>query len=139
MNKPARYFIRTSLICLLVGLFMAGILSLDSWLGLSPVIYPWRQAFTYVLVIGWCTQFLFGLAYWKLWPKAPGGAAWTVYFCLNAGLVLRIVTEPIYAFRGGRLMGALVALAGLLPLVAALVFVLTAWGQIMEGDSDKVD
>jgi hypothetical protein len=130
MNAPARFFIKTALVYLVVGLFLGSLLLLDSWLGLSPVIYPWRQAFLHVLLVGWCSQFLIGLAYWKLWTEAPGRTAWLVYGGLNGGLILRIVAEPLYAFRGNTLLGMLVALSGLLQLVAALVFVSTTWGKI---------
>jgi hypothetical protein len=130
MNAPARLFIKTALVYLVAGLFLGSLLSLDTWLGLSPVIYPWRQAFLHILLVGWCSQFMIGLAYWKLWAKAPGKTAWLVYGGLNAGLILRLVAEPLYAFRGGELLGVLVALSGLLQLAGALIFVVTTWGQV---------
>jgi hypothetical protein len=130
MNPLARWFIKTALAYLIAGVFLNSLLLLDTWLGLSPVIYSWRQAFLHILLVGWCSQFIIGLAYWKLWTKAPGRMAWLVYGGLNGGLILRVVAEPLYAFRGSTLLGMLVALAGVLQLVAVLVFVATNWSRV---------
>jgi len=113
-------FVRTSLFWLLF----------NGTLGLLFYLYPgmmgtWRSIHVHTGLVGFFLNLVFGVAYWMM-PrpgqiKQPGLEALT-FWTLNAGLVLRVVLEPL-AYRNGfeAYRGALV-LAASLQLFAMVVF-----------------
>jgi hypothetical protein len=132
MTPPVRALIKTALLYLAIGLALWAFLLLDAWLGISPILYPFRQTYTQFLLVGWLGQFLIGLACWKLPPATPSrtGETWLIYGLLNGGLLLWAIAEPLYTFRGWPLLGLLVALAGLLQLAAGLIFIIAIWSRV---------
>jgi len=59
----------------------------------------------HLLVVGWITQLIFGVALW-MFPRygdrgavSIGPAAWGAYAALNTGLLLRLAGEPWLAAR----------------------------------------
>lgn len=131
MPTLTRWFIRTALAYLLASL-IAGILQLTSgsW---GSLLWP---TYLHLLVLGWLTQLIFGVAYW-MFPRLPSAAArgserlgWVSYWLLNAGLLLRVVGEPARAL-GARTDWLLVA-AAFLQLAAGWVFVANTWPRVKE-------
>ncbi|RME76378.1 MAG: hypothetical protein D6784_06000 [Chloroflexi bacterium] len=101
------------------------------WTALSPVYF-------HLFMVGWVAQLIFGVVYW-MFPKYsqahPHGSerAWlAVYWCLNAGLLLRAVAEPmltlwpVVGWRWG------VAVSALLQWTAGLLFVVNTWSRVKE-------
>jgi hypothetical protein len=130
-----RWFVRSGLACLLLA-FLLGVLM--QWPGVASL--PWLRAawptYLHVLVVGWLTQLIFGVAYW-LFPRAsaatPRGSdrlGWATLALLNLGLVLRLAGEP-WAALGGRTAPVLVASA-VAQLLAALAFVANTWPRVRE-------
>lgn len=102
--------------------------------------YPWvaaaGPAALHLLVVGWITQMIFGVAYW-MFPKysadAPRGIdalAVTTFVCLNSGLVLRVVVEPLQAVHPAPAQGALLVLAAVLQWLAGIGFAVNTWPRI---------
>jgi hypothetical protein len=92
--------------------------------------------YLHLLVVGWLTQLIFGVAFW-LFPRysaaQPRGSerlAWAAWGLLNSGLVVRALAEPWHAV-SGRGGNALVASAGL-QLLAGLAFVANTWPRVRE-------
>jgi len=90
--------------------------------------------YVHLLVLGWLTQLIFGVAYW-MFPRRPaeasgqaGGMAWATYWLFNAGLVLRVLAESCRA-AGSRTDGALVV-AAIFQLLAGWGFVLVIWPRV---------
>jgi hypothetical protein len=137
MPRLTRWFLRSGLVCLLLGL----------GLGVAtPAFFssgPWAAALwpvqLHLITVGWLTQLIFGVAWW-LFPRAPAGpvrgderTGWLAFWCLQAGLLLRLGLEPLRLF--GQLPGAgngLLALSALLHFVAAVAFALAIWPRIRE-------
>jgi hypothetical protein len=128
MPQLSRWFIRTALGYLLLSLFL-GVLLPGS--GLGARLWP---SYVHLLVLGWLTQLIFGVAYW-MFPRASAGAArrsaflgWTTYWLLNAGLVGRFLGELARA-AGGHSENLLVA-AAFLQLAAGWTFVINTWPRV---------
>lgn len=135
MPPLTRWMIKTSLVYLVLAL-LAGL-----WQALGPLVggvvpglFP---VYFHLLVVGWLTLLIFGVAYW-MFPKysreQPRGRewlAWTVYALLNIGLLLRAVAEPLNT-GGGNLWGWALVVSALLQWLAGLLFVINTWPRIKE-------
>jgi hypothetical protein len=128
MPRLTRWFIRAGLSCLLLSLILGVALAIRP-AGLPSGLRP---ATFHLLVVGWLTQLIFGVAYW-MFPRAsreqPRGSealGWAAFALLNAGLLLRLLAEP------ASLNGFWLPLAGLLQLAAAICWVLMIWPRVKE-------
>lgn len=119
------------MLCLVGGLLglaaMAArpVLGGPAWLG---ALWP---TLLHLLVMGWITQLIFGVAHW-MFPRhsaaAPRGderLMWAAWGCLNAGLLLRVVGEPRAVL--GHDTGGLLLTSATLQVLAALFFTLNTW------------
>ena len=115
---------------LLLGLLMAAPALNSPQLGAAFPVY------VHLLVLGWATQMIFGVAYWMFPRPGPehgyGSAVlgWLSFAALNAGLVLRAAAEPAGAVHPTRLTAAGLLFAALLHLVAALAFTALVWRRV---------
>jgi len=137
MPTLTRWFIRTSM------LFFVLALSLGIWMALRPVpegdyLDAVFSVYLHLLVFGWLTQLIFGVAYWmfpKLSLSRPHGSpalGWATYGLLNLGLLLRAIAEPLNDLRPGTSWGWLLVLSALLQWLAGLGFVVNSWGRVKE-------
>ena len=98
-----------------------------------PFIGP---AYVHMLVVGWITQMIFGVAYWmfpKFSPEAPrgnDGIAVATFVLLNVGLLLRVVVEPARAWRPDAMPGWLLAVAGAAQALAGIGFAINTWPRV---------
>lgn len=130
MPALTRWFVRTALVSLLagLGLGLAGAIRGTGGL-LAPTVL-------HLLVVGWLTQMVFGVAFWlfpKYAPGRPRGSerlGWVSYGCLNLGVVLRVAAEPAAAV-GGAAPAALAA-SGILQWIAAAAFAVNTWPRTRE-------
>ena len=133
-----RLFIKTSFLYLIAALFIGAALvgrsvwHLPPWLaGLSPVYF-------HLLMVGWVTQLIFGVAYWmlpKYSQKQPHGfdsVWWATFGLLNAGVLLRAVAEPLRTVSPTALWGWLLAASAILQWLAGIAFVFNAWLRTKE-------
>lgn len=118
---------RAAFLALLAGL------SLGAWAagsGRSPFLDP---TVLHLLVVGWLTQMVFGVAFWlfpRFAPDRPRGwdwLGWVTFATLNSGLALRVVAEPALTLPG---RGSLLLASGLLQAGASLGFVVNTWPRI---------
>ena len=111
---------------------LAGILQLlSSWWG--ALLWP---TYVHLLVVGWLTQLIFGVAFWMFPRHSPGTPrgserlGWACYSLLNSGLLLRLIGEPARAL--GSRTGEILVISGLLQFAAGWAFVLNTWPRIKE-------
>ncbi len=135
MPKLSRFFVKSALLCLVLGGAIAG-LALSGAGGLPPVLLALRPLAWHLLTVGWATQLIFGVAFW-MFPHLPGGQprgderlAWVVFWALNAGLALRAIGEPLAALRPMPITAVLLPLAATLHLAAMLLFVWLVWPRV---------
>jgi hypothetical protein len=92
--------------------------------------------YLHLLVLGWLTQLIFGVALWLFPRHSPGRPrgnerlGWASFFLLNIGLVLRAIAEPSHAL--GHRVGALLIVAAVAQLLAGWAFVLNTWPRVRE-------
>lgn len=135
MPRYARVSIKTAMIYLAAafgfGAYMAasGVFGFPLPAGLQP-------ASVHLLVVGWLTQLIFGVAYWmfpkltKAVPRGSDGLAWATYVLLNIGLILRAIAEPQLGSASS--FGILLLIASVMQWVAGMLFVINTWGRVKE-------
>lgn len=138
MPRITRLFIKAGLIWFLLSL-AAGLLSaLD--LAVLPVLIP---LFWHMLTVGWITQIIMGVSVW-MFPgrtREEGFRAqprpWLAFLALNAGLVLRVVAEPITAGRPDAAAGVLLGLSGALQLTGAAAYLMEIWPRVQSKEQRR--
>ena len=97
------------------------------------VVWP---TYLHLLVVGWLTQLIFGVAFWlfpkysSVKPRGSEGLGWASFVLLNFGLILRLIGEPRAAL-GGDAATLLVASA-VIQLLAGWAFVANTWPRVRE-------
>src|SRR5262245_22314547 len=105
MPTEARWFVKTSLVCLLLASVLGTVQF--GWGALfedAPPAYM-RPLHLHLGTVGWLINMVFGVALWmfpmpkgatrEFRPRYPRGAAVACYLALNLGLALRFVAEPL--------------------------------------------
>lgn len=101
-----------------------------------PVLRVLWPTYVHLLVVGWLTQLIFGVAYWMFprysaeRPRGSERLGWGTFVLLNAGLLLRVIAEPWHALAGHG--AALLVSSALLQLLAGWMFVANTWPRIRE-------
>lgn len=130
-----RWFIKSAMLYLMAALLLSIALQppLRQELPFLAAMWP---TYLHLLVLGWLTQLIFGVALWlfpKYSPSRPRGderLSWASFLLLNLGLLLRAVAEPSHAL--GYPVGALLIVAALAQLLAGWAFVLNTWPRVRE-------
>lgn len=136
MHTQARYFIRTALGYLLAAFAVGGVVLVNQGLALDGRIGLLLPVFYHLLMVGWATQLICGVAFWMFPPHSrerPRGderLGWVTYAALNSGLLLRVVVEPLHTWRPTSWLGWLLALSALLQVLAIWTFVVAIWPRI---------
>lgn len=135
MPPLTRLFIRSGLLYLVLT-FLTGILVAAGSTFSMP--YPFASLNTLyfqVLMIGWVTQLIFGVANWMFpiysreQPRGNEPLGWASYGLLNAGLLLTILYE-LAAVMGFDLSGWWAGIAAASMFIAGLFFVLNTWRRV---------
>ena len=129
MPRLSRWFVRAALVALLAGLGRGALVASG---GRAPFLDPTGL---HLLVVGWLTQMVFGVAFW-LFPRfAPGRPrgypwlGWLTFVALNAGLLLRVLAEPLPGFPA---RATVLLWSGVLQAGASIGFVVNTWPRIRE-------
>ena len=131
MPVLTRWFIKTALAYFVAALIVGVVQAARGGVGIDPV-------HVHLLVVGWITQMIFGVAYWmfpkysKEVPRGSDRLAIASYVCLNAGLLLRVVAEPALARHPGTGFGPVLALAAVLQWLGGMAFVANTWARVRE-------
>jgi hypothetical protein len=136
MPTLTRWFVKAALayfvVALLLGLLIAarGVLQLPAIIGSAGPVY------FHLLMVGWVTQLIFGVAYW-MFPvlsrdrlRGYDWLGWAAFWLLNSGLILRVLFEPMLALRPGPATGWPLVASALFQWLAGLAFVVNTWGRV---------
>jgi len=134
MPTLSRWYIKSGILWLVLalGLWMASEIP-----GLQPAFSPWIPSIFHLITVGWITQLIFGVGWWmfprytKEKPRGHEWLGWITFWALNAGVLLRLITEPYAVNRekGGFFMWLLL-LAAFLQWLAAVLFILNTWKRL---------
>ncbi len=139
MPPLARTFIKASFFYFVAAFLLGALMMLEQWLGFSRWLRTVYLSQLHLLMVGWISQLALGVAYWILprflkeqnpRPRGSDTLTWLVFICLNAGLILRFLVEPLYLLGPKSWLAALLALSGVLQALAALGFGWLVWGRI---------
>lgn len=137
MPPLTRWFVKTSFLYLGLALITGLTLELQSTFkllvpgGLFPV-------YIHLFVFGWVTQLIFGVVFWMFpkysaeKPRRSESLGWWTYALLNAGLLLRLIAEPLHSTRPTATSGWLLVISAFLQFLAGLAFVVNSWGRVKE-------
>ena len=135
MPPLTRWFVKAALVYFVAALCL-GILFQTGPLRELPVLRVAWPTYVHILVVGWLTQLIFGVAYW-LFPRysaeLPRGSdqlGWASLVLLNVGLLLRVIGEPMSAV--GHHVGGLLVASAVTQFLAGLAFVANTWPRIRE-------
>ncbi len=134
MPLIVRWYLRTALVMFLLALLVGLLQSLSGFFsfstsGLVPVFF-------HLLMVGWVTQFILGIALWMLpkysmeKPRANETLSWAAYILLNTGLLLRVISEPLHTISPGVLWGWLLVISASLQWLAGFFYVINAWRRV---------
>jgi hypothetical protein len=132
MPPPARWFIKTAFVFLVLALGSGAVSALRT--GAADGF--WRPAVVHLFVVGWLTQLIFGVAYWlfprhsRERPYGPAALAWAAYGLLNLGLALRTAAEPGMALRVWDGWRVLLALSAAMQTLGVLAYAVYIWPRI---------
>ena len=135
MPPITRWFVRSALLWFLLAL-ATGVLLAGGVAAAVPGtgwIFPY-PTYLHLLTVGWLTNLIFGVAFWMFprytaeRPRGSDALGWLAYAGLNAGLLLRLIGEPIRM--SGDRTGALLLLSAGLQLLGAWAFVLNTWPRV---------
>ncbi len=135
MPKLARWYVKSALAYLVVGAILAA-LALSNAAVLPPALLAMRPLAWHLLTLGWATRLIFGVAYWMfphMGKEAPRGderVLWAAFWCLNVGLLLRVVGEPLGALRPGLVPPVVLQASAVLQVAAAWLFAAETWPRV---------
>jgi hypothetical protein len=136
MDRFSVWMVRTSLVYLVVGVGLGGVLLANLGLATSLLLPPLGTVHAHVLFVGWLLQFALGIAYWLL-PRRRSALqplayseriAFAGYALLNVGLVLRVLVEPLVALAETPLR-PLLLLSAVLQVAAGMIFAAQLWNR----------
>jgi hypothetical protein len=130
---------------------IGALLLINRWIPLGSPILALRASHVQVLIAGWLTQLIMGVAWW-LFPPLPIGRRldtpkpilrgqaqrgneplfWVTFASLNAGILLQAVFAPLYTWTNVSAFNLLAGISGLFLLLSALTFVANMWGRVRE-------
>ena len=136
MPTLVRWYIRTALLSLLTACLAGGLVLAGKPLGV-PWLAAWFQpVFYHLLMVGWATQLIAGVAIWmfpplsKAQPRGNEGLGWAAYGALNGGLLLRVAAEPAQAAGGQPWAGPALIASAVLQTVAVYILILLLWPRV---------
>ncbi len=115
-----------------VALALSAVVPLPVWVGfLSP-------AFFHLIMVGWVTQMIIGVVFWmfpiisRARPRGYESIGWAVYVLLNAGLLLRVLCEPLAGLNASGVWGWGLVLSAVMQWLAGVLFVFNSWPRVKE-------
>jgi hypothetical protein len=136
MYRQARFYIRTALIYLLVAFTVGAALLLNQGLALDGRIGAFTPVFYHLLMVGWATQLIGGVALWmfppytRAQPRGNETLGWLAYVALNVGLICRVLGEPLLAWGVPTWPTLLLAASAVLQVAAVWLLVLQLWPRV---------
>ncbi len=136
MPTITRTMIKTALVYALLGMTLSGLWLIEIAVPLPALVDHLQPTALHLVVIGWLTQLIFGVALWMFppWsreqPRGPSTATWSCYGLLNAGLALRLVAEPLNSYRSAPVWGWVLVVSAALQVAAVWLFVALVWRRV---------
>ena len=151
MPVTSRLFVKASIIYLCLGAILGALMFINRWIPLGAWVSYIRVSHVEMLIVGWLTQLILGVAWWLFPPLKIGLRAdaplpirrgqtqrgseplfWVTFGLLNAGVLIQSVVQPLYTWSRVEVFHVLTGISGVLLLLAAIAFVVNMWGRVRE-------
>jgi hypothetical protein len=129
MPRLSVYFVRASLIYLIVGFTFGGLLLANKGVMISPLIWSLLPIHIEFMFTGWMVQLAIGTAFWILPrfsnsnPRGNERWSWSTLILLNAGIVC-IVLQILFGLQWLSFLGRI------LEALSLSAFVIGNWKRI---------
>jgi hypothetical protein len=120
----------------LIVAFLSGVAMQEPFAVRLPLFRALWPTYVHMLVVGWLTQLIFGVAYWMFprysarRPRASERLGWAGFALLNIGLLLRVIGEPWHQVGEGG--GAILVFSAVLQLLGVWAFVVNTWPRVRD-------
>jgi hypothetical protein len=140
MPPITRWFIKTGIFWFIIGMILAFLAELPI-LSTGALLLP---VYWHMLVVGWITQIIIGVSIW-MFPrkkrdrmKEQSKITVASFVLLNAGLVIRFLSEPfIPLLHGDFLISVSVIGSSLLQVLGILLYIIEIWPRLQPKSSRK--
>lgn len=123
MPRLSSWFVRTSLIYLVVGFTLGALLLANKGLVFYPTVWKLLPIHSEILLVGWFVQLAIGVAFWIL-PRLSGATprgnerlVWLSFWLINLGIGM-VTFAAIIPLSWTLLLGRLAELGGVVAFVA---------------------
>jgi hypothetical protein len=136
MPRVSQWMVRTSLLWMITGYTIAGLLLINKALDFFEPIWSLRTTHILMLLIGWLVQLSAGIMVWimpRLVETSDRGdlrPVWLMYFTLNTGMLLAALQPPLSRLISPALLWWMAPLAAVLLLVAVFSFLFHIWRRV---------
>ena len=127
MPRLSVWFIRASLIYLLLGLFFGTLILAQKGISFHPPVWNLFPLHVEFLLVGWLIQLAMGVAFWNVprfisgSSRGPVGMVWLSFALLNAGI---LATALQFWFPNALLIGRIA------EVCAGILFLIGSWRRI---------
>jgi cbb3-type cytochrome oxidase subunit 1 len=138
MPTLTRWFLKSSLLYLLLAVMLGVLLEIPNTLDLDWAERAFSPFYFHSFMVGWVAQLIFGVVFWmfpkfsKEQPRGSETLGWATFWLLNSGLLIRLVAEPAQAIQNQVWWSWLLALSAVLQWLAGMAFVLNTWRRVKE-------
>lgn len=129
MPRLSVYFIRASLIYLLLGFTLGALILANKGLTISPAIWMLLPIHIELDLIGWLIQLAMGVAFWIL-PRFSKGPirgnerlSWFAFILINTGILL-VASQGMFEING------LILIGRVFETLALVLFAVGNWRRI---------
>ncbi len=137
MPRLSRWLIRASMLYMVIGFTLGGLILAAKGGGADPRVWVWLLPHADILVAGWLIQLAMGMAYWILPRIRNAGRGLTPLaglamallnggLCLGAGSALLPYWFPTLTWTTGVFVAGIVA-----QTVGLVLFVIYAWSRVL--------
>lgn len=136
MYRQARVYIKTAFVQLAISVILGALLLINTGLTIHPYLSLLLPVYYHLLMAGWATQLIGGVALWMFPPlsrERPRGdewLGWVAYAALNSGLLLRAVAEPMHAIRPQLWSSWALVIAAILQAGAIWLLIIALWPRV---------
>ena len=136
MPTITRTFIKTAMAYAVVGMLLSTLWLIQVAQPIHPLLAFLQPTALHLIVVGWLTQLIFGVALWmfpiwsKAQPRGPEYINWLCYALLNTGLLLRLLAEPLNSYRPHVIFSWLLVVSAVMQVMAFWLFVAMVWTRV---------
>lgn len=136
MFSTVRYFIKTSIIFLIIGLITGLYMIMAKYI--LKIGYPYNliTAHTHIILIGFVLMMIMGVAIW-FFPRAEKDdkkynpdRILIVYFLISVSTFIRFICEVINGYLNDPITEKIIFISSLGQVLAFIIFFYSIWGRI---------